>query len=357
MTPDNTPDSLIPSEPPEQKPEQKAPQKPAPRATRFSPWLLVAVVALGLAGWQWYETRHQLADMQEQVARRLADIDSVSREDRGLLKQMREQVEGLQGKLGAADASLAELATQSEALQALYNELARGRDDSGLLEAEQAIVLAGQQLQLAGNVPAAILALRTAEARLAGVELPQALPLRLALARDLERLTALPVVDLAGTSIRIEQVLSVIDKLPLAEESRPQERIERPVDAQPEPWWQRTGREIWQELRSLVRIQRFDRQESVLLAPGQGLFLRENLKLRLLSARLALLSRDQTTFRSELKAVDEGLARYFDGGDKGVQAAQEMLRELAATEVVVEIPRLVEIQGALNSLHSGKDRQ
>lgn len=353
MTPDNTSDTLTPSE----SSEQQAPQKPAPRATRFSPWLLVAVAALGLAGWQWYETRYKLADMQEQVARRLADIDNGSREDRGVLKQMREQVEGLQGKLGAADARLAELATQSEALQALYQDLARGRDDSGLLEAEQAIVLAGQQLQLAGNVPAAILALRTAEARLASIELPQALPLRQALARDLEHLTALPAVDLAGTSIRIEQVLSAIDKLPLAMESRPQEGIEKPVDAQPAPWWQRTGREIWQELKSLVRIQRFDREEAVLLAPGQGLFLRENLKLRLLNARLAMLSRDQGIFRSELKAAGDGLARHFDGADKGVQAAQEILRELAATEVVMQIPQLTETRTALNSLHGGKDRK
>ena len=352
MTPDDT-NPTISAAPP----EQPAPPKSAPRATRFSPWLLVAVAALGLAGWQWYETRHKLADMQAQVARRLAESDAGSKEDRGVLKQMREQVEGLQGKAGVADARLAELATQSEALQALYQELARGRDDSGLLEAEQAIVLAGQQLQFAGNVPAAILALRTAQTRLASVELPQALPLRQALARDLERLTALPAVDVAGTSIRIEQVLSAIDKLPLVMESRPQESPEQPAATQPLPWWQRTGREIWQELRSLVRIQRYDREEAVLLAPGQGFFLRENLKLRLLNARLALLSRDQDTFHSELKAVDDGLTRHFDGSDKGVQAAQETLRELAATEVVVAVPQLTETQAALTSLHGGKDRQ
>ncbi|MFZ1900885.1 MAG: uroporphyrinogen-III C-methyltransferase, partial [Azonexus sp.] len=121
------------------------------------------------------------------------------------------------------------------------------------------------------------------------------------------------------------------------------------------PWWQRTGSEIWRELKSLVRIQRFDREEVLLLAPGQAYFLRENLKLRLLSARLALLSRDQSAFRGELKAASDGLARHFDGSDKGVQAAQETLRQLLTTEVVIEVPKLIETQAALSSLRSGKD--
>ena len=217
-----TPDNMNPSSPPS---SEKAPRAP------FSPWLLVAVAALALAGWQWIETRQKLADTHEQVARRLAEADAGSKEDRGALKQMREQIDGLQGKLGAADARLAEFQAQSDALQALYQDLARSRDESGLLEAEQAIALAAQQLQLAGNVPAAIIALRTAEARLASVDRPQSLPLRKALARDLERLTALPVVDIAGTSVRIEQVLVAIDKLPLAMDIRPQEASAKPATA------------------------------------------------------------------------------------------------------------------------------
>ncbi len=342
-----TPDNMNPSSPPS---SEKAP-------ARFSPWLLVAVAALALAGWQWIETRQKLADTHEQVARRLADADAGSKEDRGALKQLREQVEGLQGKLGAADAKLAEFQAQSDALQALYQDLARSRDESGLLEAEQAIALAAQQLQLAGNVPAAIIALRTAEARLASVDRPQALPLRKALARDLERLTALPAVDIAGTSVRIEQVLVAIDKLPLAMDIRPQEASAKPATAPALPWWQRTGGEVWQELKGLVRIQRFDREEPVLLAPGQGYFLRENLKLRLLSARLALLSRDQAGFRNEIKAARDGMSRHFDGRDKGVQAALETLRLLLATDIVVDVPNLGETQAALSGLRNGKGKK
>ena len=289
--------------------------------------------------------------------RRLAEADTTSKEDRGALKQLREQLEGVQGRLGAADARLAEFSARAEALQALYQGLARSRDESGLLEAEQAIALANQQLQLAGNVPAAILALRAAETRLASVDLPQALPLRKALAKDLERLKALPVVDLPATSMLLEQVLLAIDQLPLAMDSRPQAPPEPASEAAPLPWWQRTFGDIWQELRGLVRIQRFDRAEVVLLAPGQGFLLRENLKLRLLNARLALLSRDQATFRSELRATADALSRHFDTRDKGVQAALATLRQLLASEVVVALPDLNETQAALSGLRSGKGKK
>ena len=346
MTPDNT----TPTPP-------STGRQPPPRTARLGPWFFVALAALALAGWQWFETRQRLADIEQETSRRLAEADAGSQEDRGALKQMREQIDGLQGKLGAADARLSEFQAQSDALQALYQDLARGRDESGVLEAEQAITLAAQQLQLAGNVPAAIAALRAAEARLARVDRPQLLPLRKALAADLERLSALPVVDLVATNARLEQILLTVDKLPLAMDVRPQESREKPVEAAPSPWWKRTGDEVWQELKGLVRIQRFDREEAVLLAPGQSFFLRENLKLRLLHARLALLARDQVAFRGELKAALEMLGRLFDGRDKAVQAAQATLRQLLATEVVIAVPSLNETQTAMRVLRNGKEKK
>lgn len=346
MTPDNT----TPTPP-------STGRQPPPRTARLGPWFFVALAALALAGWQWFETRQRLADIEQETSRRLAEADAGSQEDRGALKQMREQIDGLQGKLGAADARLSEFQAQSDALQALYQDLARGRDESGVLEAEQAITLAAQQLQLAGNVPAAIAALRAAEARLARVDRPQLLPLRKALAADLERLAALPVVDLAAANARLEQILLTVDKLPLAMDVRPQESREKPAEAAPSPWWKRTGDEVWQELKGLVRIQRFDREEAVLLAPGQSFFLRENLKLRLLHARLALLARDQVAFRGELKAALEMLGRLFDGRDKAVQAAQATLRQLLATEVVIAVPSLNETQTAMRVLRNGKEKK
>src|SRR6185369_3552008 len=178
------------------------PTRPAWR----NPWLFIALAALVLAAWQWLETRQQLAGMQEQVARRLAEADASNTEELGARKQLLAQVDDLQAKLGAVEGKLAEFRGQSESMQALYQDLTRSREEASLLEVEQAITLAGQQLQLAGNVPVAVLALQSADARLARLDRPQYLPLRKALAKDLASLNALPFVDLPGISLRLEQV-------------------------------------------------------------------------------------------------------------------------------------------------------
>jgi uroporphyrin-III C-methyltransferase len=330
---------------------------PPRRPARQAVWMFIALAALVLSGWQWFETRQKLADTQQEVSRKLAEFDTGNKEERGAQKQLREQIEALQSKLGALDGRLNEFQGQTASLQNVYQDMARSREEATLLEVEQAMTLAGQQLQLAGNVPVALLALQSADARLARLDRPIYLPLRKALAKDIENLNSLPFVDIPGVSLRLEQVVIGADKLPLASHGRP---VEKPAkdEAGPAPsWWERTGGNVWQELKGLIRIQRFDREEPALLAPGQEFFLRENLKLRLLNARLALLSRDQTTFRNELKVAHDWLSMHFEGNDKAVQSALATLRQMGATELNVDLPNLSDSQAALRALRGGKDKK
>lgn len=332
---------------------------PAPAAWR-NPWLFVALAALGLAGWQWVETRMRLSDTQEEVARRLAESDAAGKEGRNSAKQAQEQVAALQAKVGALESRQAEFQGQTLELQNLYQELARSRDDAILLEVDQAVTLAAQQLQLAGNVQAAVLALQAADAKLARLDRPQFISLRKSLARDLDRLRALPFVDVPGLSLKLEGAIVAADKLPLAMEGRPRSPEKAVAKAVPEadlPWWRRAGEDFWQEVKGLVRIQRFDRNEPVLLPPDQAFFLRENLKLRLLNARLALFARDAWTFRNELKTAQEWLGRYYDGQDKTVQATVANLKQLAAAEINIELPNLNDSLAALRSLKGSREKK
>lgn len=324
-----------------------------------SPWFILALAALLLVAWQWLETRQQLSETRVEVARRLADAEAMSREDRGARGQLLEQIEGLQAKLGAVEGRLAEFENQGEALQSLYDEMARGREEATLLEVEQAITLAAQQLQLAGNVAVAALALQTADSRLARLDRPRYLPLRTALAKDMARLNSLPFVDVPGLSLRLEEVIIAVDKFPLG-------ALGRPAEVAPPPpaetlvggaWWQQAGREVWREVKGLVRIQRFDQEDQPLLAPGQSFFLRENLKLRLLNARLALLARDYGTFRNELKTAQDWLQRYFASDNKAVKAAQLSLQQLLAADLSIALPTLNDSHAALRELRNRKEKQ
>lgn len=348
MTPDNdtSPDLNVPP--------VAATHRPGWR----SPWFLLALAALLLAGWQWLETRQQLSETRVEVARRLADAEALSREDRGARGQLQEQIEGLQAKLGSVEGRLAEFENQGEALQTLFDEMARGREEATLLEVEQAITLAAQQLQLAGNVAVAALALQTADNRLARLDRPVYLPLRAALAKDLARLNSLPFVDVPGISLRLEEIIGAVDKFPLGALGRPAEALApaaEPVVVR--AWWQQAASDIWQELKGLIRIQRFDQADQPLLAPGQSFFLRENLKLRLLNARLALLARDHGTFRNELKTAQAWLKRYFADDDKAVKAALTNLQQLLATDFSIALPTLNDSHAALRDLRSRKEKR
>src|SRR5205085_6375841 len=194
------------------------------------------------------------------------------------------------------EARVAESHAQQAASEALDRDLAPSRDEIALTEIEQALLIASQQLQLAGNVQSALAALQLAEAKLQRLDRPQFLPLRRALTRDIDRLKATPFVDIDGMSLKLDQAIVTIDSLPLAMD----ERLPAPANAQPVPApvessWQRLLRDIWTDIRQLVRIEVSDRPLAPVLAPPQQYFLRDNLKLRLLSALLALLNRDDSS--------------------------------------------------------------
>jgi uroporphyrin-3 C-methyltransferase len=163
---------------------------------------------------------------------------------------------------------------------------------------------------------------------------------------------------LPGISLRLEEIIVAVDRFALAGLGRPAaEPAEPPAPPVAQARWQQVAGDVWREIKGLVRIQRFDRDEQALLAPGQSFFLRENLKLRLLNARLALLARDHWTFRNELTVAQDWLKRHFSGDDKAVQTARTALQQLAATDLNIQLPSLNDSQAALRSLRSGKEQR
>jgi uroporphyrin-3 C-methyltransferase len=155
----------------------------------------------------------------------------------------------------------------------------------------------------------------------------------------MDKLRALPSVDVTGINLQLNNLFSAVDEMPLVYQKRvADEVVERTAPPESETFWQKLSREIWQELKQLVRIENTGKAEIPLLPPNQEFFLRENLKLRLLSARLALLSRDENSFRQELKTAQLWTARYFDvKSNQGVRMSAE-LKKLAASSITVELP-------------------
>lgn len=329
------------------------PANPRPRSA-VAPWVaaLAALVAVAAVGFQWYDTRNQTVALKEELARRLAESEVRSKDAAAAVQEARTQLKTFGTKLEALEGGLAESQNQQVALEALYQQLSRNSDEWALSEIEQTLTIAAQQLQLAGNVRAAILALQNADARLQRIDRPQLAPLRKVIERDIELLRVSPFVDVVGLSLKIENVIEAVETASLAMQQRPAEqgRSTAAGDAG-EAVYVRLAREIWADLRSLVRIQNVERPEPPLLDPGQAFFLRENVKLRLLSARIALIQRDAKTYRSDLLASRQWIERHYDPRDRNVAASLASLKQLAEIDVGIAAP---DINASLNAVRDYK---
>src|SRR6478609_5693733 len=220
----------------------------------------------------------------------------------------------------------------------MYRDLARSADDRVLSEVEQMLVLASQQLQLAGNVRAALAALQAADQRLARAEKLAAAPLRRAITQDMDRLKAVPQIDVAGMAVKIDQAIAQAEQLPLViPESVPAARPAR-VRAGDEAGFQRAARDFWEEMKGLVRIRDLEVQDAALVSPQQGYFLRENLKLRLLAARMSLLARDEASFRDDMRASQAIVARWFDTKARPTATMLTTLKQVGESPVSITLP-------------------
>jgi uroporphyrin-III C-methyltransferase len=314
-------------------------------ASARTPWwrgaglaFMVIVIVAGLLGWYWYQGRIESGAMRKELAQKLANADAKAREDRRAAEQAREAISAVQGKLGALEIRLGQTRTQLAALETLLQDLSRNRDDWAVAEIEQTLIIARQQLRLSGNVKAALTALRAAEGKLERQAQPLLAGVREAISGDIARLQGLATIDTIGISAQLDELLVRVDKLPLAMEVRPQAGARSPLPGAEEPLWKRLLRETWEELKQLVRVQRMDRPDIPLLAPSQAFFLRENLKLRLLGARLALLARDMQSYKADLGAARDWLQRYYDVRNDAVARDVTMLSNLHAAELSAEVP-------------------
>ncbi len=305
--------------------------------------LLVLVV---IFIWQWLDAHTQLNQTQQEVARRLSEVEAANKANQMLLAQNQELVRELGGKLGLVESKYAETQNQRAALEALYQEMSSSRDQTALAEVEQMLLIASQQLQLSSNVKAALIAMQQAESRL---QRPVFASLKKRIDQDIDRLRALPNIDVPAINLRLDGVVGAIDSLPLAQDAHIQAQKPAAVAEPAAGAWKRFWGEVWQETKYLVRIENTEREEMPLLSPTQTFFLRENLKLRLLSARMALLTRDEVSFRRDLKTSQEWLKRYFDV--KAADSAQALatLQKLAASNIAIDMP---DISGSLEAVRN-----
>lgn len=359
--PDATPaDALVPVAP--------AALVPAPAATHGR-WIAIgaallaalAAAALVLA----WNTQQRVKSLEAELVKRQQDSGSQATEARTLARQAESTARETAAKLALLEARVAETSMQRGQLEDLLQSLARSRDENVLADLDAAIRVAMQQSAITGSAEPLVLTLKQADERLARYNQPRLERVRRAVAQDLERTRGAGVTDITVLTIRLDEVIRQVDELPL--QAMPERRAAArsdgaaaaaaPASAAGEGFgerWRALGSAMWQEVKGLVRVSRIDAPEAMLLAPEQAFFLRENLKLRLLNARLALLSRQFDTAQGDLREAQLVLDRWFDRGARRVGVASEMVRTLATQSRQVAVPRPDATLAAIATASAGR---
>ena len=335
-------------------------------------------------------SQQRIKTLEQELVRRQQYSQSQVIESHAMAKQAQEVAHASEAKLALLEGRVAETALQRTQLEDLIQQLSRSRDENVLADIDSAIRVSVQQSAITGSAEPMTAALRQAEERLSRLSQPRLERVRRALARDIDRVRAVSVTDIASLTIKLDEAVRMVDELPMlsqperragmsnppgastsargasgaapivestASASRPNEGL----TAAPTAWiqwlrdgWRDASERVWAEVRSLVRVTRIDSPEAMLISPEQAWFLRENLKLRLLNARLALLSRQFDIVQSDLRDAQAALDRYFDRSSRRVVVSADLVRQVSAQARQVALPRPDETLAAIVAVQSGR---
>ncbi|MDO9236607.1 MAG: uroporphyrinogen-III C-methyltransferase [Aquabacterium sp.] len=373
--------TLTPSATPEFEPstaEQQAPSDPPAN------WVLWAVVVLSIAsggaGWLAWNTQKKVQSLEQELVRRQSDSQRQSVEARLLASQAQDLSREAAARTTLLETRLAEVALQRTQIEDLIKTLSLSRDENLVSDIEASLRVASQQAALTGSAEPLVVAMQSADDRLTRTHQPRLDNVRRALAKDLDRVRSTRVADLSSLTIRLDEAARLIDEVPLLNQpetvlptpsrSTPSKGKSSAAASAPTPasrdtgepswgshvlgWSKGAAQTIWDETRGLIRLTRIARPEAMLIAPDQAFFLRENIKLRLLNARLALLSRQTAVAVADLQAIQSVVPRYFDLQSRKTQLLQSMLADVTTQSQQTAVPRPDDTLAALATVSGGR---
>lgn len=339
--------------------------------------LLVGTLALAMA----WRAQQRLHGLEQELVRRQQDSQSQAAEARVLAREAQDGMREGAAKLALLEARLAEVTLQRGQFEDLLQALTRSRDENLLIDIDSGIRVALQQSAITGSAEALVAALKQADERLLRHNQPRLEGVRRAIARDLDRARAAGSTDLPTLGIKLDEAVRMVDELPLLSTAATRRdgggytvdgaEVRAGAAAQPSAaassadiagdlsaWlkalddgWSTVSERAWSEVRSLLRVTRIDHPEAALMAPENAFFVRENLKLRLLNARLALLSRQYDTAQSDLAWSLASLDRWFDRSSRRTVLTADLLRQVATLAKQVSLPRPDDTLAALAAVN------
>lgn len=304
------------------------------------------LLALGLTGGL-YLHGHQnavaqqaeLAQLKQQLASALSKIDQTSSKDAEQLATLDQTQQRLQGEM--------------QGLQNRVLDLNDKRPNDWMLaESEYLVRMAGRKLWLEHDLISAITLLGNADERIRALNDPSLMPIRKALAEDITKLKGMPRIDREGLTLKLAALEDQVELLPLSTVSMPEAKLEadQAVTANPDEWESNLKKNWVKFTENFVTIRRRDGAVEALLSPQQEIFLRENLKTKLLQAQISVYREQQTLYEDSLDKAQRWLTQYFDTENSATRYMQGEIDKLKGEQIQIDYPEQFKTQAMLEQV-------
>ena len=294
---------------------------------------VLALLGLGASGFLFVQGQNVLKNQELEFNQKIDKAALGESENASLLKDNLNRQTAIQAELDRLNNGQKSNSDQILQTQKAYQELLKGRVNWLVDEAESMLNTASQQLLLSGNLQGAVSVLEHIDSRLSRFDQPELIPVKQAISNDLAALKNRPYVDISATALRIDRLETAISGLPLVLDGVLKPGAAPVETAHSGTWWENTWEKSLNALKGLVEVRHLDSNDAMLISPEQTYFIRENLRLRLLDARIALLQHNGEVYQSDLNNVEATVKQYFDSKSPATQSWLKELAELKALDV------------------------
>ncbi|MEX0495499.1 uroporphyrinogen-III C-methyltransferase [Raoultella terrigena] len=320
--------------------------------------LILSAVAIAIAlaaGVGLYSVHKQQLSRQNATSSALAaQIAALQKSQEGQKTELEGIIRQQADQLTAAKSQQDALAKQLEEVQQKVAVISGSDAKTWLLaQADFLVKVAGRKLWSDQDVTTAAALLKSADASLADMNDPSLIGARRAITDDIASLSAVSQVDYDGIILKVNQLANQIDNLRLADNNDD----DSPMDSDSEELsssigeWRINLQKSWQSfMDSFITIRRRDETAVPLLAPNQDVYLRENIRSRLLVAAQAVPRHQEETYKQALENVSTWVRAYYDTDDATTKAFLEEVDKLSQQSITMSVPENLQSQAILEKL-------
>lgn len=340
-------------------------RQPSPRSGRvLSSIAIVLTLALGAGGYYVWQQQSSLQKLTTQALQaeldqlrpqldQLTQLQQGQRQEKQRLDALNQQQEQ---RLAEAVQQQTLQAKQLTELQNKVNALAGSDTKLWLLaQADFMVKMAGRTLWNEHDVATTILLLKSADTTIAEMNDPSLLELRRAITADITALNAINPPDRDGITLRLTQLADQVDNLKLLDTDR--NNTNMPMDQNSTELsgslkeWRRNLAKSWNNfVADFITIRRRDSSAEPLLAPNQDIYLRENIRSRLLVAAQSVPRQQSALYQHSLEAVSTWVRAYFNPKDHVTETFLAELTALGQQSITLDLPQQLGSQPILDKL-------